>query len=631
MKTNFWVICLSVFFLACSRNVNDIYTGGGEEEGKINKDDFFDFVTTRNSQVILDYGMNGQVSFALYNEYPYELVENTWELKKIDAIYAGTTEEGGKITCEVVWPAYLQKVWLVTENLLVASPIELDLASSDVSINFNYKDYLNQIKRRNAVPRAVMDNGVHYPDGYDLLGEWDADGIPDYLLSDNEKVEIPSDFLTRCSALSAFTSKMVPFLDAYPELKTLGSNDMVITKNTPLIATYFKSSAGWDNMVAYYTYQQGESIELNTVKKTVLFPRYSGKTPEELLNSQVKLKYWNKSTGKYQDEFPEGTCIGWILLGYYNKDNWPNGKPNVLRYSNPAYNSDGMQRTVLLKDTKLDNHFFMMMEDNIDARFNDVQFSITAGKESVAPTPEIPDDIEKVDTYVVKGTLAYEDNWPDKGDYDMNDVVVSFSGSMVKRKQGGNMVRSIITFIPKNNGATYTNGFGIQFDKVDKDVFASLKVTKDGQEIPVTFEGDTDKPVLILFSSMASVLKKVIKVEINYVDGVNENKVRPPFNPFIFVNNRSHEVHLPEYVPTSKFDQSLRGTGNDLREDDNGNVMYYISKDNMPFAIYVSSAEFSWPSESMAITEFYPKFQSWRESFGKDNEDWHQYPINKKK
>ena len=32
-------------------------------------------------------------------------------------------------------------------------------------------------------------------------------------------------------------------------------------------------------------------------------------------------------------------------------------------------------------------------------------------------------------SYVVKGSLAYEDNWPDKNDYDMNDVVIYYSST----------------------------------------------------------------------------------------------------------------------------------------------------------------------------------------------------------
>ena len=44
--------------------MHDIYTGGEEEEEeKINKDDFFDFTTVRNSQLIIDYGMKVQTAF----------------------------------------------------------------------------------------------------------------------------------------------------------------------------------------------------------------------------------------------------------------------------------------------------------------------------------------------------------------------------------------------------------------------------------------------------------------------------------------------------------------------------------------------------------------------------------------
>ena len=37
---------------------------------RINKDDFFDFTTVRNSQLIIDYGMKVQTAFYLYDEYP---------------------------------------------------------------------------------------------------------------------------------------------------------------------------------------------------------------------------------------------------------------------------------------------------------------------------------------------------------------------------------------------------------------------------------------------------------------------------------------------------------------------------------------------------------------------------------
>jgi len=68
----------------------------------------------------------------------------------------------------------------------------------------------------------------------------------------------------------------------------------------------------------------------------------------------------------------------------------------------------------LLGDPELDNCFFMAMEDNVDMRFNDVQFAIMAtASSSEEPTPNIPDEVNKGEiSYEVKGSLAYEDNWP---------------------------------------------------------------------------------------------------------------------------------------------------------------------------------------------------------------------------
>ena len=508
----------------------------------------------------------------------------------------------------------------MADHLLLDSHIELPISGN--TIHFNLQEYTSKNKTST---RAAM-SGVSYPDGYDILGEWDATGIPSYLLAD--KVDIPSAFLKRCNSLSStiLMDFNNPLLGKYPELETVGTNDMVVTKSTALVATYFKSSAGWENMVAYYTYQEGEQIDidaLKSIKKTLLFPRYSTKMPTELIGQQVQLKYWDKETEQYGDIFPAGTHIGWILLGM----GWDNTKA-TLRYSNPEFNSDGKQRSVLLSDPELDNCFFMGMEDNLDERFNDVNFAVIAAQpNSIKPTPVIPDIVDKSEVYYkVFGSLVYEDNWPVKGDYDMNDLVVNFTSTVAKQASDGRVTRITTTFTPVNNGAMYTNGFGFQLDNVDKNQVASLSVSTSGNIVSESFEEGVEKPVVILFNDVRSYLNKPITVVIEfkkYGSSVIEDKVLPPFNPFLFSRDRGREIHLAGYIPTSKVDESLRGTGDDINIDSRGQAMYYISSDNMPFGLYICGSYFNFPAETQHVCDKYPLFTDWVNSFGKEHQDWY--------
>ena len=627
IRKSFWSLMAVGLMLTSCNDIENLYRG--PEETDVKKEDFFEFSTEAMCGMSLSYDLPVVMTFHLYDEYPYELVGNTWEKKEgLNALYAGFTDEKGNFSADVILPAYVKKAWLVTDNVLVESPIEVEINSVG-GLNFDYTQYREAAKRGKT--RATdMGNGVLCPDGYDRLGEWDSIGTPYYLLT--EKVELPSAFLKRCNGLSKTTEVQQPLLERFPELTTTGTNDMVLVKSTELIATYFKSSAGWSDMVAYYTFQEGENIDVNSIRKTILFPHYNENT-ESLIGSQVKLRYWNNESQSYQDEFPAGTRIGWVLLAYHGKDQWNLAdSPNVLRYSNPAYNTgnqNGKQHSILLMDNELDDNFFMIMEDNSDMRFNDVQFAITSAEPgAVEPTPIIPGEVGKDEevSYTVYGTLAYEDNWPSKGDYDMNDVMVNFEGTVVKKEDA--VVRTTTTFTAVHDGADFTNGFGIQFDNITASKVEALTVSRGGEIIHESFEEGAERPTLLLYSNNKQVLNKKTTVELRFsqYSKVAENDIRPPYNPFIFVNKREREVHLPSYIPTSKLDESLRGTESDLEMDDYGNAMYYISKDNMPFALYVSGRYLNieeMKEEGRSILDVYPAFKDWRDSSGEYNQDWY--------
>ena len=604
---------------SCMKDVNlyeDPYAGQ-----TIIKENIFDFATVGNMHLQLSYGIADRIIYYLYDTQPMVLNDGSWELRQdITPIYAGVTDANGELTEEVSLPTALTTVWLRTDHVLVKTITEIKIRNNTISYTNNSSITDSRFSRAEMA-------GVTFPDGYETLGGWNSEGVPDYLLA--QKEEIPSGFLKRCNSLasSIATDAQNGLLNKFPELIATGNNDMVITSPTQLVATYFKSTSNWENMVAYYSYQDGETVNLediSSIKKTILFPRYSSNVPGELLGSQVRLKYWNNVDERYEDTFPAGTRIGWILLGR----GWGE-KTARLRYSNPAFNSDNMQRSVLLSDPELDNCFFMAMEDNIDARFNDAQFAIIASHpKSVEPTPTIPDQVDKGEVaYMAMGTLAFEDNWPFKGDYDMNDVVVNFQSTIVKDGTSGLLTRTTTTFLPVNNGAIFTNGFGFQLDHVAKNQVKSLTVSSNGVIIGESFEDDTEKPVVLLFDDIRVCLNRPITVVLEYYTnrggGVTAAMATPPYNPFVFSRSRGHEIHLAGYQPTSKMDETLRGTGEDIKQDDKGESMYYVSRDNMPFALYITKTYFDYPDENQDIRDKYPHFMDWVKSFGKEYTDWY--------
>lgn len=99
-----------------------------------------------------------------------------------------------------------------------------------------------------------------------------------------------------------------------------------------------------------------------------------------------------------------------------------------------------------------------------------------------------------------------------------------------------------------------------------------------------------------------------------------DNSVNPPYNPFIFVNDRNREVHLVNYPPTNKADMELFNTQDDVSNTSAG--IYYIARYKeeiqlMPFGINLPNiVDFNIPAEGVKIYNTYPDFIEWVKSDG---------------
>ncbi len=244
------------------------------------------------------------------------------------------------------------------------------------------------------------------------------------------------------------------------------------------------------------------------------------------------------------------------------------------------------------------------------------------------------------------GSLAFEDLWPGKGDYDFNDLVLDYRFKTVTNVSN-KVVDVIGTFVIRAIGAGQSNGFGFQLTG------SNLKpedITVSGSDLQANYinvdnnglESEQEKPTIIVFDDA----NKVMPPEGGFGVNVEPDKpyVKPDtivisiafvtnkysiddidivrFNPFLIVNKtRGKEVHLPGYAPTSLVDKKFFGTMDDDSHPESGR--YYKTKNNLPWVINISES-FDYLIEKNEITTGYLKFYDWAASSGTEYPDWYK-------
>ncbi|NOR86816.1 MAG: LruC domain-containing protein, partial [Bacteroidales bacterium] len=242
------------------------------------------------------------------------------------------------------------------------------------------------------------------------------------------------------------------------------------------------------------------------------------------------------------------------------------------------------------------------------------------------------------------GTLAYEDLWPYKGDYDFNDLVVDYRFNTVTNATD-NAIEIFITLKVKAIGAAYKNGFGLQFPfspDLITDVSGDFSHTQN--LITLTdknLEANQDNAVIIFFDNAFDLLPHPgdgtgvnTRIGASYVEPQETNfvvsfayPVNPanlgtaPFNPFIFVHgDRGREIHLKNNAPTNLIDMSMFNTGQDASIPSSG--LYFITTNNLPWGINMVEG-FDYPIEKSPIIDAYNYFAQWAESGGNQYPDWY--------
>lgn len=633
----------------CRDKMDDIYKGGGEEPEKVPND--FDYSTAKSVQLTVHYDVpkGYRVHFEVYTKNPVSLdsYKNFVKDETINPFIEGWTNENGDFTYTDEVASMIDELYVYSSDEGVPMLMKASIVNNAATLSSD-KSTVSDFKSR-AVARAAKNYYKKWEKQtctYKYLGEWNANGIPNYLLKSSEYSYTPT------QAFNGIVNATRP-----------DNSDMATHYNCPSItisetANVFinfisHNNSKRNNVLAYYVFNANTVPTTDYINENLIIAFPNTNADGLKTGDVIQLKYRDKE--ELTEAFPAGSSIGFVLLvdafsnnsinSYTNLmysqndyNRWDIG--NVQTASKPAlisYQADG-QNVLAFEDMPWDESATREALPN----FSDDVFVITSNPIEAIPTPKpgidpvLPDyDFATWDS----GILGFEDNWPSKGDYDLNDVIVSYYRKFYRKGDLAQVVALDEKYTFMNNGADFTNGFGYV---IDPDIPVSAVKTCDVSSVYICSGQGLDKELggsatVMLFDNSKRVapgttfeVRTVLNSSISAYKG---------FNPFIVVSKDKGwmeqgrtEVHLPKYAPTPKADTSMFGKEDDASDTVKG--LYYVREGNYPFAIKLTGIKsatepvpgFVVPIEHKAIDVTYPDFIKWVESNGANSTDWYLHP-----
>lgn len=678
---NLKFICIMIItlgFLGCSKisdpsqenldtvDNRDVEAETGFED--LDVPDGFDFKMVR--QVLIEQRLETDTGVVL----PYVKIDiMTREPENGGALIASAvTDENGVYSLDISLPLSMERVYVRYNYVGLGDGEWLTITDSGTILETSSVSPFvrHVVKFIAAVYDVIVPSAQAYApldDRYDYLSTYNSSGVPDNLVDPSDIID--SDFL---SDINASLPEGRPVPQYHPSYIAQGAEtNTILLEEADVWITFVHEGAGYRNVLGFYTYDRNAPPQsLSDISQfTIIFPNTS---------------YHNSGGGLYSGDkihignFPAGTAIGYFLIANgWDANTQSNTDGNGIYYSNPDLNPETTEEkrrhNVMLWDSvreKILLGFEDINRDNsgCDNDFNDAVFYLSVSpaeavdNSNLQPidTPEdadgdgisdlfddFPDDSSRAfkNYYPAQneyGTLAFEDLWPNMGDYDFNDLVLDYNIMYVTDTQS--RVTDIHpTYIIVAAGANFKNGFGFELP-----VSAQLVASVTGSEINdsiVTLnangtEAGQDNAVIIVSDNVYKIIGKpeefmvntqpgapyvtpvTISMEIEFTGPVSTSVLGlPPYNPFLIVNrDRSHEIHLLNREPTQLADTSLFGTGAD--DSRPASEEYYLTSKGLPWAMDVP---FQWDymNETVSIVNGYLRFAQWAESGGTLSQDWY--------
>jgi LruC domain-containing protein len=643
----------------------------------------FDFKTTKEIKVSVSTLNSenkpiGGVVVQIYTQNPLTAQGLLKENSNDFLAFKGISSNTGLLNCEIAPQTTVDSLSILVNHIGFPSLKQIKIDSKDINIVLGgaFTQNANKSSRTSKTSStAVLPDPIKISDYY-VLGSWNPFGKPLYETQPDDK--IANAFLADVNA-SLPEYKKLP--DSHPEyLSSTDNGNIELIADAEVWITFVHEGAGYKNALGYYTHKNDNppASKTDIKDKTIIFPNVSYVGSGGLLTSgnKVQLLYLDPVTNKYTNIFPAGTTVAWFFIANsFNSSTNSIGSGLGTFYSdsrfNPENDASKRKHNVVLKDT---NRQLLLLgfedinrENGSDEDFNDGIFYSTITpftavktdrlKSIATPTDadadgvsdlldEYPTDRTKAfnNYYPSKnnvGTLAYEDLWPSKGDYDFNDLVVDYNFNQITNADN-KVVEVNAAITVRAIGASLKNAFSLQLNTAPGNVKAVTGQSLNNSVFVLNANGteqNQSKAVVPIFDDPYKVLNATGSIVNTYVGGayftprtinVKIELVTPvsltdfgsaPYNPFIVVGGiRGKEIHLPANAPTDLADKSKFGTGDD--DSNLGAKKYYMSDTNLPWAINFS-VQFAYPAEKQDITKAFLIFNKWTTSKGSNNADWY--------
>ncbi len=642
MKSLLWLqICISaIFVLSCSPSPDNMTESS--PDGAPSLEEEFNYQTIQAVNVVV-YSDYAGVEFTVKDEVS----------KKLAVI---KTDNAGFVSLKISVPRTNEGLFLVSSYIGIPNEIYVPIENNKAEINLMQSA---QLPNNGALQKMMFSennsfSSYNQSDGFPAfgtMGNWDRYGVPEYLTN---REPISSDII---KTLNEILPEKQPVPDYRPQyLMENLDTDLHLLKDGEVFITFVHEGAGYRNTLGYYTYKtaDGPPSSLSDSEIKIVFPNVSYRYSGGGLTSGDTV-----SLG----EHTAGTSIGWVLKSNAFSTRFKSVSNGFNTFfSENSLNRDEDPHKQHFVQINLGDLIVIGIEDLLrpggDNDFNDAVFTVRSTPEDAIdrsglvvdtdpnytePTAD-PDDIELQEAPLFDisgyqffpgkdefGTLAYEDLWPHKGDYDFNDLVVDYN--VIEALDKDNKIVQIqLSLRIVGILASMHNGFGVQLG-IAPELVASVSGARHTKGYTKINSNGTEKrqerAVIIAFEDAQEHYNaaspddsELIVISINLTRGVSRTELGfAPYNPFIMSNGeRGREIHLPGYQATNLVHIPYFGSVDD--DSVIGTNYMYKTNDDLPWAIHLPE-KFSYPYDSVRINSAYKLFDAWVASDGFSHSDWY--------